>query len=129
MTETEAIVRHAARIALEEKAEDVLVLDLRGIADFADFFVIATAASERRRRTVADRVDAGLRERFGRKPNHLEGYPSGGWVLADYLDFVVHVFSPEWRESVQLERLWGDARRFAPDPPAPPGDAGEASVP
>jgi len=129
VTETEAIVRCAARLAQEEKAEDVLVLDLRGIADFADFFVIATAGSERRRRTVADRVEAGLRERFGRKPNHLEGYPSGGWVLADYLDFVVHVFSPEWRESVQLERLWGDAKRFVPEPPEPPGTVEETSGP
>ncbi len=110
------VVRHAARLAEEEKADDVVALDLRGLADFTDFFVIASAASERRRRNVADRVADGLRERFGRKPLHFEGYPSGGWVLADYVDFVVHVMSPEWRESVQLERLWGDAARLVPEP-------------
>ncbi len=122
MTTIESVVRWAARLAREEKADDVVVLDLRGIADFTDFFVIASAASERRRRTVVDRVEVGIRERFGRKPLHLEGYPAGGWVLADYVDFVVHVLSPEWRESVQLERLWGDAERLEPEAAEPPED-------
>ncbi len=126
MSEIESVVRAAARLAREEKADDVVALDLRGLADFTDFFVIASATSERRRRTVIDRIEAELRERFGRKPLHLEGYPAGGWMLADYVDFVVHVLSPAWRESVQLERLWGDAKTLALDDP---GDRREPPSP
>lgn len=113
----EFCARFAAEIAHLEKAEDVVVLDLRELAGFTDFFVIATAASERRRRTIVDAVERGVRERVGRKPIHLEGYPAAGWLLADYVDFVVHVFSPESRELYQLEKLWGDAARWAPEPP------------
>lgn len=118
----ESCARFAAEVALLEKAEEVVVLDLRGLAGFTDFFVIATARSERRRTTIVDAVERRLRERFGRKPTHLEGYPAAGWLLGDYVDFVVHVFSPESREVYQLERLWGDADRWRPEPPAPTED-------
>lgn len=110
--------RFAAEVALAQRGEEVVVLDLRGLAGFADFFVIATAASERRRRTILDAVESRLRERFRRKPTHFEGYPSAGWLLADYVDFVVHVFSRESRALYQLERLWGDAGRWSPESPA-----------
>ena len=113
----ESCARFSAEIAQLEKAEDVVVLDLRGLAGFTDFFVIATAASERRRTTIVDAVARRVRERVGRKPIHLEGYPAAGWLLADYVDFVVHVFSPESRELYQLEKLWGDAARWYPEPP------------
>ena len=113
----ESCARFAAEVAQLEKAEDVVVLDLRGLAGFTDFFVIATAASERRRATIVDAVERRVRERVGRKPIHLEGYPAAGWLLADYVDFVVHVFSPESRELYQLEKLWGDAARWVPEPP------------
>lgn len=113
--------RFAAGVALAEKASEVVVLDLRGLAGFTDFFVIATADSERRRRTVAEAVERGIREEFGRKPTHLEGYPSAGWLLADYVDFVVHIFAGETRDLYQLERLWGDAERWVPE--RPPADA------
>ncbi len=119
----EAEARAAARIALAEMAEDVVMLDLRGLAGFTDFFVIATAASERRRKTVTDAIERAVFERFGRKPTHLEGYPAAGWLLADYGDFVVHVFSPESRELYQLERLWGDADRWSPPAKEPAGAA------
>lgn len=115
----ESCARFAAEVAFLEKAEDVVVLDLRGLAGFTDFFVIATARSERRRATIVDAVGRRLRERFLRKPAHVEGYPAAGWLLADYVDLVVHVFSPESRELYQLERLWGDADRWCPEPPAP----------
>lgn len=114
----EACARFAAEIALLEKGEEVVVLDLRGLAGFTDFFVIATARSERRRATIVDAVERRLRERFGRKSTHREGYPAAGWLLGDYVDFVVHVFSPESRELYQLEKLWGDAGRWFPEPPA-----------
>ena len=112
----ESCARLSAEAALIEKADEVVVLDLRGLAGFTDFFVIGTAQSERRRRTIVEAVQRCLRERFGRKPMHVEGYPAAGWLLADYVDFVVHVFSPESRELYQLERLWGDAGRWYPEP-------------
>lgn len=113
--------RFAAGVALAELASEVVVLDLRGLAGFTDFFVIATADSERRRRTVAEAVERRVREEFGRKPTHLEGFPSAGWLLADYVDFVVHIFAGETRDLYQLERLWGDAERWVPErPPADP---------
>lgn len=113
--------RFAAGVALAELASEVVVLDLRGLAGFTDFFVIATADSERRRRTVAEAVERRVREEFGRKPTHLEGFPSAGWLLADYVDFVVHIFAGETRDLYRLERLWGDAERWVPErPPADP---------
>jgi len=124
----ESCARFSAEVAQLEKAEDVVVLDLRGLAGFTDFFVIATARSERRRTTIVDAVARRVRERVRRKPIHLEGYPAAGWVLADYVDFVVHVFSPESRELYQLEKLWGDAGRWYPEPPGTEA-AGEAGTP
>ena len=124
----ESCARFSAEVAQLEKAEDVVVLDLRGLAGFTDFFVIATASSERRRATIVDTVERRVRERVGRKPMHLEGYPAAGWLLADYVDFVVHVFSRESRELYQLEKLWGDAGRWYPEPPAPEA-AGTAGTP
>ena len=116
----ESCARFSAEVAQLERAEDVVVLDLRGLAAFTDFFVIATAGSERRRKTIVDAVERRVRERVGRKPVHLEGYPAAGWLLADYVDFVFHVFSRESRELYQLEKLWGDAGRWYPEPH--PGD-------
>lgn len=114
--------RFAAEVALAERADEVAVLDLRGLAGFTDFFVIAGAGSERRRRTIIEAVERRVRERFGRKPTHLEGYPASGWMLADYVDFLVHVFSPESRDLYRIDRLWGDADRWIPDlPPGTPG--------
>lgn len=113
--------RFAAGVALAEMASEVVVLDLRGLAGFTDFFVIATADSERRRRTVVEAVERRVREEFGRKPTHLEGFPSAGWLLADYVDFVVHIFAGETRDLYRLERLWGDAERWIPE--RPPADS------
>ena len=110
----------AAETALAEQAAEVVVLDLRGLAGFTDYFVIGTAATERRRQTVMDAIERCLRRRFRRKPRHFEGYPSAGWLLADYVDFVVHIFSPESRTMYRLERLWGDAARWSPTPPEKP---------
>ncbi len=116
LSRAEREARLAAVTALAERAEDVLVLDLRNLAGFTDFFVIATASSERRRQTVVEAIRRRLLEEVRRKPTHIEGSSAGGWLLADYVDFVVHIFSPNHREFYQLERLWGDAPRWAPEP-------------
>ncbi len=105
---SESIARRAAELASELKALDIVVLDLRGVTDMTDFFVIATGTSDTHVRAVADHVQAGLKA-SGVSTNLTEGVAQGRWALLDYHDFVVHVFHPTSRQFYQLERLWGDA--------------------
>ena len=107
----------AVRAAEDKKAEDITVLDLRKAAGFTDFFVICSGGNSRQIRAIADGVTDALAAE-GSKPAHLEGYDRSEWVLADYFDFIVHVFSPEARAFYGLERLWGTAERV--DVPATP---------
>lgn len=105
-----ADVERAATLALERKASDVLVLDLRGISSATDFFVIGSGTSDIQVRAIAEHVVEEL-ETEGLRPDHVEGMDRARWVLLDYIDFVVHVFHPSAREFYQLETLWGDAPR------------------
>ena len=104
-------VRRAAEVALEMRAHDVVILDLRGISTATDFFVIAGGTSDVQVKAIADHVVDELKKESVR-PEHVEGLPGGRWVLLDYVDFVVHVFHPEARQFYQLESLWGDAPRW-----------------
>lgn len=104
-------LRTAIAAALDKKALDVLVLDLGGLASFTDFFLVCSGTSQRQLQTIADEVVRVLRD-MRRKPSHVEGYPRGEWILIDYVDFVVHVFTPASRAYYDLERLWGDGRRL-----------------
>jgi ribosome-associated protein len=101
----------AVAAALDKKAEDVIVLDLRKGLAFTDFFVIATGTNLRQVQAIADAIDESLRKK-GVRPALVEGYERGEWVLVDYFDFIVHVFLPATREFYGLERLWGDAERI-----------------
>ncbi len=103
-------VRRAARLTLERKASDVVVLDLRGISSATDYFLLATGTSDTQVRAISDHVTRELRNE-GTRPAHIEGGRDARWVLIDYIDFVVHVFHPEVRSFYQLEALWGDAPR------------------
>ena len=94
----------------ERQAVDGLVLDLRGLTDMTDAFVIASGTSDTHVRAIAEHVLETLRLR-GARAHHVEGLSAGRWVLLDFVDFVVHVFHPVPREFYQLERLWGDAPR------------------
>ena len=94
----------------ERKAVDGMVLDLRGISDATDHFVIVSGTSDTHVRAIAEHVLDTMRER-GSRAHHVEGLSAGRWVLLDYVDFVVHVFHPALREFYQLERLWGEAPR------------------
>lgn len=98
----------AARTCLDNKADKVVVLDLAGVSDMTDYFVIASGTSDTHVRALAEHVQAALAE-TGQRATHVEGLPQGRWVLLDYVDFVVHLFHPTLREFYQLERLWGDA--------------------
>lgn len=98
----------AVAAADDRQALDLKVLELAGVSDFTDYFLICSGANERQVQAIAGAVDATLRERKVR-PLHQEGANGGNWVLLDYGDFIVHVFRDEIRRFYALERLWGDA--------------------
>jgi len=100
----------AARAASAKKATDLVLLDLRKIASFTEFFLICTGASTRQVQAISNAIEETLRT-SGKRPLHIEGYSSAEWILLDYGDFIVHVFSPASRRFYDLERLWRDAPR------------------
>lgn len=104
-------VTRAAEFALELKAQDVVILDLRGISTATDYFVIAGGTSDVQVKAIANHIVNELKKE-GVRPQHVEGLRGGRWVLVDYVDFVVHVFHPQARSFYQLETLWGDAPRW-----------------
>ena len=104
-------IDRALTAADSKKAVDLVVLDLRKAAGFTDFFVICSGTNARQVRAIADAVMDALAEE-GVKPAHIEGYDRSEWVLIDYFDFIVHVFSPDTRLFYGLERLWGSAERI-----------------
>ena len=112
-------VRRAAGYALDRKALDVKVLDLRNLSSATDFFVIATGRSDIHVRAIAEHVLDSARD-DGNRPEHIEGLDEGRWVLLDYIDHVVHIFHPAVRDFYRLEALWGDARSMPiPDSTVP----------
>lgn len=117
-------VRLALHAAGEKKAHDLVVLDLREVASFTDFFVIASGTNVRQVQAVADAVQEQLRRQLGVKPARVEGYNSAEWVLLDYGDFILHVFEEKSRRFYDLERLWRDAARV----PLPPESAAGGEV-
>ena len=107
-----ALAQRAAQLCLDNKANDVVLLNLKPVSDVTDFFVIASGTSDTHVRSVAERVMEDLKKE-GTSVYHVEGLQQGRWVLLDYVDFVVHVFHPTLRQFYQLERLWGDAEVVA----------------
>ena len=100
----------AVRAAESKKATEIKVLDLTGITSFADFFVICTGANQRQIQAISDEVGLQLKQQAGELPISVEGYHQAEWVLADYGDLLVHIFSPKAREYYSLERLWRSAK-------------------
>ncbi|MFL6331900.1 MAG: ribosome silencing factor [Pyrinomonadaceae bacterium] len=109
-------LRLALHAAGEKKAHDLVVLDLREVASFTDYFIIASGTNVRQVQAVADAVQEQLRKQLSVKPARVEGYNSAEWVLLDYGDFIFHVFEEKSRRFYDLERLWRDAARV----PLPP---------
>jgi len=103
-------VKVSVETGQEKKAEDIVVLDLRDISSFTDFFVIMQGNSKRQNIAIYESVEKALKERNIR-PLSIEGRENAEWVLMDYGDFIVHIFSKEAREYYSLEKLWGDAPR------------------
>ena len=110
-------IQTAVDAARGKKAHDLVVLDLRSLDSFTDFFVICSGQNVRQVQAIADAVEDSLKKTQVR-PAHVEGFERAEWVLLDYFDFIVHVFSTERREFYALERLWGSAERLElPDEP------------
>lgn len=97
------------RFAQDKKAADVVELDLRGIVDYTDRFVIATGRTDRQVKAIADGIVVGLKKEHGLNPRRVEGLPEASWVLVDFWDVVVHIFQPDTRDTYRLEKLWSDA--------------------
>jgi ribosome-associated protein len=97
------------RFASDKKALDILEIDLRGVVGYTDYFVICTGNTERQTKAIHDGILAGIKEEHRLTPRRVEGLTAGAWVLMDYLDVVVHIFTPATREFYRLERLWGEA--------------------
>jgi ribosome-associated protein len=110
-----ALAERAAYFALEKLAEDVVILDLRGLSEVCDFFVVASGKADIQVKAIARAVSDGLRA-AGQVPVGVEGAESGRWALIDYFDVVIHVFRPEVRDYYQIERLWNDAGVLAVPP-------------
>ena len=105
-----ALAEAIAGFAADKKAIDVIELDLRGVLGYADYFCdVLPATRDRQVKAIHDGIHEGMKKEHGLLPRRVEGLPQAHWVLMDYLDVVVHVFTPETRAFYRLEQLWGEA--------------------
>lgn len=136
------LARIALEAALDKRARDVTVMDLRGISGEVDYFVLATGESDLQIRAIVDGVVDAIREQAGERPVARDGQPgTSRWIVLDYFDLAVHVFDPELRAHYDLERLWGDAPTetvsdespeaalLAGDAPPKPGEGPVSTMP
>jgi ribosome-associated protein len=105
----EQLLAEVSRYAADKKAIDVVELDLRGVLGYTDFFVICSGNTHRQAKAIHDAILEGLKREHETIPRRVEGSGEAGWILMDYLDVVVHIFTPETREFYRLEKLWGEA--------------------
>lgn len=117
--QSESLARRLAALADSKKAEDVVVLDMRGLVAYTDFLAICTARNERQARAVVDEVKLQVKRDTALLPGGVDGAADAGWIILDYLDCVLHVFTSEARDRYQLEDLWRDAPRLELDLEAP----------
>ena len=94
--------------ASDVKAIDVVELDLRGVLGYTDYFVVCSGNTERQAKAIHDGIHLGMKQEHGLLPQRVEGVGESRWILMDYLDVVVHIFTPETREFYRLEQLWGE---------------------
>ena len=112
----EHLARRCAELADNKKAEEIVVLDLRGISTFTDFFVICSGTSEPHLRAIAGEIETRLREDDKIRAASVDGFPASQWIVLDYMQVIVHVFHRDKRAFYSLEDLWGDAPRLAWQP-------------
>jgi ribosome-associated protein len=104
--------RRVAALCAEKLATDVAILDMRSVCDYTDYFVIATGRNSRQTKSIHDEVHAALKREHGLLPRSVSGLPEATWIVDDYLDVVMHVFTPETREYYRLEDLWSDVPKL-----------------
>ena len=109
----EELVEAIAGYAGDVKAIDIVALDVRGVLDYADFFVVASGNTDRQTKAIHDRIHEGMKKDHGLLPRRVEGTQEAKWILMDYLDVVVHIFTPDARDFYRLEQLWGEAPKRA----------------
>jgi len=105
----ERLVGAIAGYAADKKAIDVVELDLRGVLGYTDYFLVCSGNTGRQAKAIHDGILEGLKREHDTLPRRVEGSAQAGWILMDYLDVVVHIFTPETREFYRLEQLWGEA--------------------
>ncbi len=106
------IVKKAVSVISDKKGDDIVILKLKGITDLTDFMIICSGNSQKQNKAIADELQRLLKKEFKSGPLGIEGGNYGDWILLDYVDFIVHVFSPEVRKKFSLEKLWMDAKRY-----------------
>jgi ribosome-associated protein len=111
----ERLVGAIAAYAADKKAIDVVELDLRGVLGYTDYFLICSGNTGRQAKAIHDGILEGLKREHEILPRRVEGSAQAGWILMDYLDVIVHIFTPETREFYRLEQLWGEAPASTPE--------------
>jgi ribosome-associated protein len=122
----EALLGAIVGYAEDKKAIDLVELDLRGVLGYTDWFLVCSGNTGRQAKAIHDGISEGLKHEHDTLPRRVEGSAQAGWILMDYLDVVVHIFTPETREFYRLEQLWGEAPARAVEAPA--RVAGEAGA-
>jgi ribosome-associated protein len=125
--QSENLARRLAELADSKKAEDIVVLDMRGLVAYTDFLAICTVRNERQAGAISDEVRVRVKQESALLPSGVDGGGEAGWTILDYLDVVLHVFTPEARDRYQLEDLWHEAPRLEIEfeaPEAPSAAAG-----
>jgi ribosome-associated protein len=107
--ESEALAERIAEIASDRKAIDIRIVDVRGLVSYTDYLVICSGNTERQTTAIRDAIHKELKDDHGLIPRRAEGGGEARWILLDYLDCVVHVFTPDARDFYRLDKLWGDA--------------------
>jgi ribosome-associated protein len=105
---SERLAQAIAELADDKKATDIVELDLRGVLDYTDFFIVCTGNTDRQTKAIHDGIHSGMKQAHGVLPERVEGVAEARWILMDYLDVVVHIFTPETRDFYRLEQLWGE---------------------
>ncbi len=114
MNETKAVLSKISRLIDDKQGDGLLLLDISDLSSFSDFFVLCHGFNTKQNQAICDEILTRLKKEDSLLPSHVEGYPQAEWILIDYLEFVVHIFSVRAREFYQLEKLWSDGIPLEP---------------
>ncbi len=114
MSETKAVLSKICRLIDDKQGDGLLLLDISDLSSFSDFFIVCHGFNTKQNQAICNEILARLKKEDSLLPSHVEGYPQAEWILIDYLEFVVHIFSVRAREFYQLEKLWSDGIPLEP---------------